>query len=802
MVPLLSWRVCYGLIGSFLLLGTVCLPGLANADFLTVSGPVTRFTANTTITNDSPLAQVLTNWVIEDGVVVTVNSNLSISILSLEIQGTGRIVQGQCLPSFCPKVDLLATSDVYISPQATIDVSGLGYLGGNQPGNTGLYGRTKGNVPHVAPFYTIYMSGSHGGFAATYPNVNDIYGDLRQPTLPGAGGSTSRGAYLGGNGGGVVHLKVLGNLILDGAIKANGMAATGSSGAGGSIWIETASLSKTEAGHPVIQANGASNRWSASGGGRVALYVVHPQGVIPYNSSTLQAFGGFGSPYGDGGPGTVFIKEGAQPGSLLVDNNGRGNMYRSTEFRIAEGTVLTLKNMSLSGAARVKQETSNFMITIQDTLSISADGSQSVLMIPDDGNPASLSFGHWSSSFSGRSRDWFSAANYSGIIERTNLIEYDPGALSTVTIGAANFDQFNNRAWTIAPFEQVIIDVAALFALDNLLIDKGGRISPSRPCTNQGCIPVNLHVTGNALIAEGGSIDASGMGYLGGNQPGNSSALGVTAPGVVFSTTPISATAVLGGSHGGFTVQTQPVMGGDLYGNLFQPTSFGAGGSANSSDPTSQGGNGGGVIRLDVDNTLTLNGAIRANGAGASSGGAGGSVLINANQLASSAGSPVVEAMGGNVDHKGGGAGGGGRVAVHYTSLSGFGISENTLKASGGKSLSYGQSGPGTVIFKMANDSFPSLMIANPDSAYQNAKTTEFRPPNDQDLLLKDLLILGGGRIKQESADFSIAVSGRLTLSGGNVSLEVPTNNASGLGSWFNYDDQIGVVPGGTLIEY
>ena len=117
----------------------------------------------------------------------------------------------------------------------------------------------------------------------------------------------------------------------------------------------------------------------------------------------------------------------------------------------------------------------------------------------------------------------------------------------------------------------------------------------------------------------------------------------------------------------------------NTYGIVHAPGLLGSGGAGgpNGDDSTGEiGGKGGGLIRLDVPGTLTVdgpitanggNGAVASNGAG---GGSGGSIYITAGTLT---GTQNITANGGNGNVAGGG-GGGGRVAVYYNTLSTFNL--------------------------------------------------------------------------------------------------------------------------------
>lgn len=130
-------------------------------------------------------------------------------------------------------------------------------------------------------------------------------------------------------------------------------------------------------------------------------------------------------------------------------------------------------------------------------------------------------------------------------------------------------------------------------------------------------------------VKSGGSIKGVGSGYQSGG-PGQATA------------------ANQGASHGG-SGSGNPVS---PYGSITEPDSYGSNGYG----ATSTRGRGGGQIKLIIGEELTLNGDIDMSGQGSStSGGSGGSILVNTRILS---GSGRMLAEGGS------GGGGGGRISV------------------------------------------------------------------------------------------------------------------------------------------
>ena len=120
----------------------------------------------------------------------------------------------------------------------------------------------------------------------------------------------------------------------------------------------------------------------------------------------------------------------------------------------------------------------------------------------------------------------------------------------------------------------------------------------------------------------------------------------------------------LSGSHGGRggTIRSDFLEAGEAhpYGSVVAPLTFGSGGGLTG------GGSGGGVIHLVGNVSVTINGAVTANGedaSGSGGGGAGGSIFI---ETLIFKGAGRITACGGNANNQGGGGGAGGRVTVNH----------------------------------------------------------------------------------------------------------------------------------------
>ncbi|MDD5706581.1 MAG: hypothetical protein PHR35_11695, partial [Kiritimatiellae bacterium] len=161
-----------------------------------------------------------------------------------------------------------------------------------------------------------------------------------------------------------------------------------------------------------------------------------------------------------------------------------------------------------------------------------------------------------------------------------------------------------------------------------------------------------------------------------------------------------------GGSHGGLGIPGCPLgsapqprnVYGAVYGSSNAPVHAGSGGG---SSPWSYAGAGGGVIRIEADATVNLNGALTANGldagSGSEGGGSGGSIYVRCHRFSGTSAGAVIAAKGGNgsATSAQGSAGGGGRIAVWrvYDSYAG------TAPSANGGTCSAGTAGDGTVVW-------------------------------------------------------------------------------------------------------
>jgi YD repeat-containing protein len=258
-------------------------------------------------------------------------------------------------------LNLTVTQQVIVDTTSRIDVSGKGYLPGYTTGNT-TQGVATGNA-----------GGSYGGVGGIYgtgSTPNAVYGNYTDPDDWGSG--TSVGSL--GTGGGLVRIAA-GQMVLNGAIRADGAKENGGGGSGGGISIRVASLSGTGA----IEASGAMGIFGGGGGGgRVAVSAGDFTG---FDVSRITALGGTADYNYPGGPGTVYLRNSSQAtGTLIIDAGTGGSGV--TPLGLPGQTTVTIPDAVIvrSSGAHVQPDqpgmTFDFQggLTVTNSASFQADG--------------------------------------------------------------------------------------------------------------------------------------------------------------------------------------------------------------------------------------------------------------------------------------------------------------------------------------------------------------------------------------------------------------------------------------------
>lgn len=393
-----------------------------------------------------------------------------------------------------------------------------------------------------------------------------------------------------------------------------------------------------------IEANGGIG--GGGGGGRV---VVRYQSISGFDLANIEARGA-----GQGGVGTVFLEQttvsadggvGAL-GRLRLDNGGTSGGLTTTIPGATLARLDIVRGSSVTFSAPVSASDLSVVdsrATFADALTTPGLSALSVL-----GSQVTLA------------RAWQPPTGLSLSLTDSTLTASTSGSVNLTEV------QLTNSTWT----------------------------TPAPTLTQTGSI--DFAASGVVVVDGLSRLDVSAKGALGGLSGNNFDPAGRTSTGA-------SGEGAAAGSHGGVGAYTAypPNIATD---SAFEPALPGGGGSASASNEV--GGNGGGVLRVTAA-TLSLNGALLANGgtaSGAALAGAGGSIRVNVSGTLSGTGR--IEAKGGFAATAANG-GGGGRVSVQYGTLSGFDLS--TVDAS-----SQGQgAGVGTVLTKPSLATNWSLRLDN-----------------------------------------------------------------------------------------
>lgn len=554
----------------------------------------------------------------------------------------------------------ITAGDVFVDATSSIDVSGKGYRGGQRDGNGSNRGETLGGQLGAQ----VRSGGSYGGLGGIESGSgnNLVYGTPYDPIYLGSGGSSRSDSFApGGNGGGRITIAATDRVRVLGSIRADGQNGSGfnsGSGSGGSIKITTSLFEGTGS----MTANGGANE-VGGGGGRVAVnYSFIGTGTNGFNGlRNVTAAGGKGTTR-QGSAGTVLFKQNSQAsGDLYVDattTNAQASLWSPlTPVGFGKSVGLTTNELTVDGA---------------------------VQLLP--GGLAGLKL----------------KPNVNGASEFT-IVDNTATTITVDVSGGTNLGDVAN----------VGDEYAAMYRFDNVILRRGAWLVTSDKIEVNQTVSVTensvithfdattnylpgLDITANMIVvASNSAINVDDRGYLGGQRTGNPINEGRTLGNAAGSS------VRSGGSYGGLG----GVNGGTpnlIYGDLKNPVELGSGGSSRF-DSFSPGGDGGGRIKLTAAN-LTVDGVVSANGAngsGFNSGsGSGGSILLNVNAMN---GSGTVQANGGAFEV----AGGGGRVAVNYTTL---GMDTAQFRALGGDG-STADGGHGTVFFKSVAQTNGHLIV-------------------------------------------------------------------------------------------
>jgi hypothetical protein len=519
------------------------------------------------------------------------------------------------------KLDVTLNGDLTLNATGSINVDSKGYQSQSGSG-AGAYERNGAGY------------GGNGARGSSTGNAGSAYGSISQPNNIGSGGGGDGCGGAGGRGAGSVKLtasgetNILGNISAKGADGSGGCGTGG--GSGGSIWIVTGTLSGNGNLFAKGGVGGGSYRGGSGGGGRIAVYYTTD------NSSTIsyQAYGGAGS-Y-PGGAGTVFKKSAAQSnGDLIINNN------------------------SQNGA-----NTPNMVDPVYDNISILNSGKFDITSTSASISLASVNMTCSSGYFFNAGTTVF-PASYTTPSCYFSLDATKISGLSNLTVASGT------------TFETRNLTQYAALTLSNLIVKNGGTVTHNANSTAQ-THTLNLSITNDLTVENGGTINANGKGYSGGS---NACQVGYGSGGGNPGTADNQGGGGAGHGNTGGAGQAGGT-GGSSYDSLVQPVLIGSGGGGGGdtscNDPTydGDGGAGGGAARINVSGTTTIDGTLSADGSngtdayyswvGSGGGGSGGSIWLTVNLLEGTTGSITSKGGNGATYSADGGGGAGGRIVVEY----------------------------------------------------------------------------------------------------------------------------------------
>jgi len=590
---------------------------------------------------------------------------------------------------------------------ALIDVTGLGYAGGNAS-------HPEGWAPSWVAGAPAGFGGSHGGTgisAEQSPSPAEVFGSVYVPRLGGGGGARRVGhdENAGVAGGGAITIDA-GTLVLDGEIRALGAESFGPSGAGGSVYVSAGVLG----GAGLIDASGGRGRggncglntWLeydgvAGGGGRVGIDVGTLSGFDPLTQ--VKVFGGLQDNCWNvdnwAGPGTLWVRTSAGPyGTLYVDTGVDDPEELIPATRLPELGTGSITAFEIAGA--------DAWVTAAAVFRPRWEGAWMTLL--DAGGVSLGSFELGELDAAGRALlegagAVVGAASYRGQY-RFDAVETHRGAEVIASDPFGGVLEFTSDA-----------AVTGEITADEVIVRSGVRVTPAAGGD------LRFKVTGTFTVEAGASLDATGNGYPGGT---DNTLPGGSPPWATGSYTP------MGGSHAGvgvaLTYGTQVGPAGEIYGSVYQPILGGGGGS----EWNTTGGGGGGVIDVEAGEVV-VEGEIVARGASidvatSAAAGAGGSIWVRTGRLS---GSGLIDASGGDGGQANcpsfhnwptSGAGGGGRIALEAGELAGFDPASQA-RAWGGAYSCGGQvalhGGAGTVLVRTGAQTWGDLTIDNGEDA-------------------------------------------------------------------------------------
>lgn len=559
--------------------------------------------------------------------------------------------------------------DLVIEKGGAINVAKLGYAANCGPGASG----------------NSYTGASHGGMGAMAGFSNYAawtYGDAQFPSLPGSGGwsvnTFSYGQIQKNRGGGAVRIEATGRVEVAGTISANGESAydgergasgtqRDNAGSGGSIWITCDTFV------------GAGGSVTAKGGdGDISLWPYFFYGT----TSSWKNDSRFGQP-GGGGRIAIHYNPEHQTASLAE------NITISAE----EGISIGLDDkLTTATADKYQKPAEQGTVWFTDKKLLDATFGKSlsgaVVGFSDYTIPAGFKHTAGHVRFQAEGFALTAAGDYT-ITGATARLEVggvcctNRTAFAEVYAGKTQNSFTVNGDLTVQNGARLDIRAAAtngtgvcgglVTAAGNFTVEQGGSVYA-------WCDPVNLGspkfvVGGDFTVSAGGLVSAE---YRGGAGAFASSTYASNKYGPKYQRYagfgPGRGNGYTGGSHGGRggvnvgSGTTGSGASGPVYDDPYRPSLPGSGGN---SSGYGDAGSAGGVISVEAQGALTVDGTINADGRfgwyanDKASSGSGGTIFLSGKTFA---GSGILSAKGGPGYHSAANtsaaAGGGGRIAV------------------------------------------------------------------------------------------------------------------------------------------
>lgn len=466
--------------------------------------------------------------------------------------------------------------------------------------------------------------------------------------------------------------------IIRGAPSASGgsHATLGGIGFGGSPSVSTYGDH-----HSLLPGGGGGSLGLAAGAGGGVLDLT--AGRLVHNGA-LRADGGGGAASdstGGGAGGTVHVSVGDFSGAGLISANGGAGAGSGGAGRIR----VLVTSWSFSGPLNA------FQAGLQAGNVYVLNTALNQLRVP---GPLSLSGG---AMFESIVMSAGGSLKIDGRVTVTNPLSISPGSSVTLTspnaldgLSISTVDGTLNVNATVEQTRDLIVNgtlvLTAELTAPNVRVSATGQVASAPQVTS-----FKLTVPGTLTVEAGGQITARGMGYPGGLL-GQFGIYGTTLDPVNKTQSPGSGLAN-GGSHGGLGGRVEPTYPlAPTYDDPMSPQYLGGGGGA-SGTVGGLGGSGGGLLRFNTG-AFILDGVVTADGnpgtfvstASPPAGGAGGTLVIEADSLTGNGG---FYARGGAAGGPQGAGGGGGLIRLTAGSIA----PSVTLSAAGGSGLFSGAAG-------------------------------------------------------------------------------------------------------------